>query len=794
MAGVALLAGISAGRAVAVEAPASCPNAAVRGGLSASLADCRAYEQVSPAEKGGYNAVGWSGLGQAQAASDGERVFYEGNASFPEADGSNARFGGHLSVRTGEGWRTVELTPGSEEVGPTSEYFAEYPVFSDALTQAVVKVPLALTANANPRAWSLYVRDLSSAAPWEADAPEYSWINALHLAAPAGERCRGIPGEPSCGDSVEFAGASRGLTHALFESSTHLLKESPAAGVEELYETEPGLTAPRIVGVLPDGAIAPGGATGGSGTVTGYIGAPLYKADRRAEHAISADGERVVFQAKADGGTAEEAGQTGLTEVYDRIGGAATVELSAPAAAAKPANGKAEPAEFWAAATDGSRVFFTSSAELTSESNTGAANEGSDLYEATLEERTSQPPKVALRALSVDTADPAGARVLGVVGVSEDGEYVYFVAEAQLVAGKGTEGEPNLYVEHDGGQPIFIATLEPSSGEGASKLDELGDALDWTPYSLLQRAYVTPDGAHLAFTSLRKPPTLAFPSGYDNTDPKTGKPDSEVYEYAAPSAVEETEGKTGKLVCVSCDPTGAPPSGEAAIAGTGASKGTPITPTTASTPFHRVRAVSDSGARVFFSAPPFSSEAAADSAETAALKIFEYEQDHEGSCRSDAGCVFRLSAADNPTPDLFLDASEEGKDVFFATYSQLAASDVDSLIDVYDAREYGGFKSPNSTTECESNCRGTTESPAPPQLVTSLTGPSGNLLAQTKPARKRAKTEARRRHRLRACRRNARHHKRRRRSLLRKCERRFGSRAHKAVAHSRQGRHGRRRR
>ena len=66
----------------------------------------------------------------------------------------------------------------------------------------------------------------------------------------------------------------------------------------------------------------------------------------------------------------------------------------------------------------------------------------------------------------------------GVVQISEDGSYVYFVAEGTLAAG-AVAGEPNLYVSHDGGTPVFIATLagerqnrlaggntEPKSGAG----------------------------------------------------------------------------------------------------------------------------------------------------------------------------------------------------------------------------------------------------------------------------------------------------------------------------------------
>jgi hypothetical protein len=745
VAGVAflLVAGLCAGPASAGLTPTACPNQAVRVGASASLPDCRAFEQVSPVNKNAFNAVNWNVLeAPAQAASNGERVFYEGLASFPGAQGSNAGSSGHVSVRTPFGWHTVELTPGASAFGPTGEYFVSYPAFSGELTQGVVKVPLPLTAEANQHAWNLYVRELAGEAAWA--HPSYSWINAAQLATPAEELCSGAPGDPSCVESIEFAGASTGFGHMLFESSTQLVKGAPLRGWEELYENANG--AVRIVGVLPDGTVAKHGATGGSGTLAAsHSGVPgLHNGDGRVEHAISADGERVVFEAQSDGGEPYEAGQSGLTEVYDRIGARKTIELSQPAAGAKPANGAAEPAEFWAASADGARVFFTSSAELTGQSNTGPANEGNDLYEARLEEQSSGgPPKVSLHDLTVDAADVAGARVLGVVGASEDGEYVYFVAEGRLIAGRGVDGRPNLYVERGGGRPTYVATLQAATP--GNEEAEPGDAYDWTAHGQVLTAYVTPDGRHLAFSSHERLATASFPSGYDNENAVTGEADSEVYEYTAPSTPEEAAGEAGRLVCASCDPTGTRPTGNAFIAGTGFDHNTGLDGVveeahgggggiaSTSTPFYHVPAVSDGGGRVFFTARPYAGELAAGRREeTTAVKVYEYEQDGEGSCASEAGCVYRLSGTDNPTWDIFLGASAEGADVFFATFSQLAPTDEDNLIDVYDAREYGGFPAPEVPAECEQLCQGApgAQASAPP-LVSTLIGPPGNLSMTT---------------------------------------------------------------
>ena len=173
-----------------------------------------------------------------------------------------------------------------------------------------------------------------------------------------------------------------------------------------------------------------------------------------------------------------------------------------------------------------------------------------------------------------------GANVLGVVGSSDDGFYVYFVATGELAAG-GLSGQPNLYVWHGtsagAGSVSFIATLAaPTETEvenieamrAGPRLEYHSDVPDWSSRPTESQAYVTPDGTHLAFMSV-EPLT-----GYDNEDQATGKPDHEVFEYSA---------QTGQLVCASCDAGGARPLGSAFI-------GAKLTER-ASTPFHQPRSI-----------------------------------------------------------------------------------------------------------------------------------------------------------------------------------------------------------
>ena len=81
-------------------------------------------------------------------------------------------------------------------------------------------------------------------------------------------------------------------------------------------------------------------------------------------------------------------------------------------------------------------MFFTSRVELTNDADTGPEDNAANLYEYDFE----KPEGERLSDLTVDTVDPDGAGVLGLVTASEDGSYVYFVAEGELTSEKNSEG------------------------------------------------------------------------------------------------------------------------------------------------------------------------------------------------------------------------------------------------------------------------------------------------------------------------------------------------------------------
>ena len=669
--------GIGLGIAVVVpaSATAACANAQFRTGASENLPDCRAYEQVSPVEKGGLDAIALSPLqfAQSSACEAGEQctvAYMNDGAAFAGASG-NGVANAYLATRSATGWQTTALTPPTPQAPANSLAKVSY-AFSGDLSETVLRVPLQqLTEDAPAGVYNLFLR--------QADGG-YSLVSASSPTQPPTAGC-GRCFEQQ--DVPAFAGASADFSHVIFEANDSLLAGAPGPGVENLYESSAGKVS--LVGILPDEAIPPQGTTAGGG-----INAVSERAHDLG-HAISQDGSHVLFEAAADGGEPDPE-QAGMTELYDRIDGSLTVEVSAPAPGAQPGACEteervcnAEPARFWAASADGSIVYFTSKAALTKESYTGVEpttgpepreNPGNDLYRYDLDTGT-------LSDLTVDFGDPAGARVLGVVGASEDGEYVYFVATGKLAAG-ASSGTPNLYVWHESGAGAgtvtFIAGLAaPSTTEeknieavrAGPEFDYQSDVADWTSRPTESQAYVTPDGRHLAFMSV-EPLT-----NYDNEDARTGEADHEVYEYSA---------ETGQLVCASCDPSGEQPRGSAFI-------GARLTERV-STPFHQPRVVSDDGSRLFFSSPdPLVPEL---SGSGGSVKVFEYEN----------GAPELISGNEAGGEAVFLDASGNGNDVFFATRERLAASDTDELADVYDARVEGGFPPPVAAKQCQdSECQ-----------------------------------------------------------------------------------------
>jgi hypothetical protein len=681
------------------------------------LPDGREWEMVSPLDKGDAAirpiSVAEPGV---QAAEDGDALSYTADVPLPSAEGSLAGTS-ILAARGGKEWKSTDIqTPhvGADGLVAGGGGF-EYQLFSSDLSLGLVQ-PFTESSLAEPplsppalpgetQENTLYLR-----ANAEVGAPSSSAEELERYEEASGNgavehspgylplvTAANVPLGTKFGPSLRlaFLNATPDLSHVVLRAENGVALTKETAGPEQnLYEWGGVKGTPsgqlKLISVLPKNTPASKPALGNQGG--------------EMRHAISNDGSRVIW-------TNEEDDHLYLRDTVS----SETVQVDAAQGIAEPISGRAQ---FQTASSNGNRIFFTDSERLTADSTAPAEGitEGvGDLY---VFEVNSSAGKLSgtLTDLTVDphySEDGEHADVEGLVtGASEDGSYVYFVADGAL-AGEAEPGDCrfpaeeyrppdspagamcNLYVEHYSGEPggghweapKLVATL---SGE---------DQGDWglRPYVIdLQgvTARVSPNGEYLAFMSER-PLT-----GYDNLDANSGVPDEEVYLYDAGS---------GRLVCASCNPTGARPVGvfDTETKGGGrllvdepgvwnghwlAGSVPGWTPQNLSYSIYQSRYLSDSG-RLFFDSPDDLVPRASNGKED----VYEFEPAGVGSCTGTTssegvtysgeagGCVGLISSGESSEESAFLDASASGDDVFFVTTSQLVGEDVDNKLDVYDA-------------------------------------------------------------------------------------------------------------
>ncbi len=633
---------------------------------SFSLLDGRAWEMVSPPDKHGALLEPVAEGRVLQAANSGDAVSYVASRPTESDPAGYSNALQVLSTRGPGGWSSRDISlPENSPSGASVGIGQEYRAFSDDLSRAIAQ-PFGVfdpsispeaseqtaflrsdfpTGDPNDPCLASCYRPLVTGAPGFANVPEGTEFGVQ----PGGkEPCRVTVCNPM------FVGASPDLKHVILQSDTVALTEVP--GDEGgLYEWSDGTLS--LVSVLPGGQPVKGPSLSGLA-----LGGSYSTSSRVGRHAVSEDGTRVIWSDNNNLYLREMASEHEQTV---QLGGAG--------------------AFFQAASADDSRVFFTDEKRLTPDSGAGGGNP--NLYECEIVEEAGE-LKCKLSDLTPAGSSEAIQDVQGgVLGTSEDGSYVYLVAETKpgscVVA--HAEADCNLYVHH-AGTTRLIAVL---SGD---------DEPDWAFELNKLTARVSPNGQWLAFMSQR-PLT-----GYDNHDAHSGNLDEEVYLYDATG-----NGGAGKLVCASCDPTGARPVGveyqtpstaqNMPLAGgdrvwpqsTWIAANVPgWTPYASGKDLYQSRYLSDSGRLFFNSRGPL---VAQDTNNTG--DAYEYEPAGVGDCansgrgfvRAAGGCVGLISSGSSPSESAFLDASETGDDVFFLTASKLWPTDVDSAIDVYDAHE-----------------------------------------------------------------------------------------------------------
>jgi len=673
----------------------------------AGLPDNRGIELVSPADKRPDGTtqgfiVDFRQI-NFQAATDGNSFLYPILSGLGDTTaGGGVRY---LAKRSASGWQSTQISAPSLLPSPEPSQIVWA---SPDLGCEVIETVNPITADTPPADIELGVTNL------------YLRDAAGHITLITDR----VPTNPEVSLNYAYAvlGAPADCNRIFFRTEYKLLPGTPSG----VYEWDNGTL--RDAGILPNG-VAAAGVAGPSTAETaaeigGMGGLPSYR-DTSGVNAVSPAG-RLFFHALSNQG-----GDNTQRAVFVRKGPGPgeTVDASQKLGGTKENNG----ANYQTASPDGSHLFFTADYGLaagpapgagwptschnftTNSALTGLNGEGCDLYDYNVAGEQ-------LTDLSADTnpSDPKGAAVNGVVAVSDDGSYVYFAAEGQLVPGKGktylqdiSEKKVNIYLAH-AGTLAYVTTIDnstpsinsgdlsrnqpgfPSNGNAGGNLMVLSST--WT-------AQATPDGRRLLFTARSN--VTGYPAGLA----------AQAYLYSAES---------GSTVCVSCRPDGEP------SLGNGTTEPIRSALTQVEERYRTPSSISDDGSQVFFTMP----DVLAPGAQPGKANLYEWN-----SGQVSLLSVFQYASDGRLYEEGFLDASPSGSDVFVMSPLHLSPYDFDTVTDIYDFRAGGGFPNPPTPpVPCDpaaDQCQGTpTAAPGASSPASQSFSGAGNPPLQTPPCPK----------------------------------------------------------
>lgn len=694
-------------------------------GTGASLPDGRAYEMVTPTFKDGALVNTGLIILPPSISEDGKRIILTSIQAFAGAQSAPAENGGsegdpYEFTRTSTGgWVTTPLAPSAAQLEVNGD----------------------LATNANTGSALFYGQGQSG-------MPDNFYVGGAD-----GSLLEVGPGGPASDPPGRGIGVALAATED-FSTFLYTLQGSekwPFDGTlptsaASLYEySGTGDSQPSLVGV-----------SGGAGSTELISVCGTETALGKTFGSISAEGNTAFFTALScpDGGSGKSAGVTvPVNELYARVDGnlpdAHTVAISeprAPASAAPDENcttrecqqnigveANWRDAEFLQASSDGTKVFFETTQQLTDQAsqdsdpsdtphNNGCqqtvGTNGCNLYEYDF----GAPAGHNLTAVSAGDTSGEGPQVQGVMAISPDGSHVYFVARGVLGAATNRQGQSaiagadNLYlyerdVAYPSGHTVFIATLSPAdSGEWANGAS----------FGAL-RPNVTPEGRFLVFLS----------HGDLTADDTSQTGAAQVFRYDAQSE---------ELVRISIGENGFNDDGNA---GTGNAN---IAAPDGDIHFRLDPTMSNNGAYVFFESPVGLTPAALDDVRIGtepssvppvpvyAENVYEY---HEGQ-------VYLISDGRDVTVEgeelsavKLLGSDASGANVFFETADGLVAEDTNAERDVYDARICTAAEPCPATTTVLPPCGGEACHGTPaatPSLLTpgseTFNG-SGNLVPNT---------------------------------------------------------------
>jgi hypothetical protein len=656
----------------------------------------RVYELVTPVYKGGFGVdnVGTGIL----AAADGERVAFITQGTFEGAPAGGSLSTDYIAHRASSGWSSAPLMPPAGLLA--------HPTEQD------------LSPNLDVNLWVGQTGPNATEAEKEGELDDF----LLHSTATPdvtaewqlighpleGTKTTAIPGYTNGGSDPNFC-------HLVMESNEQSFPSDNGEAGRLLELTRGCHGAPSTFSVLDVNDESPARRLNVTCNFAG-LGSKNFEEVGRPEsnsayNAISADGESIFFTECIS--PFAENGEVSHHQLFVRLGGSKTLEVSKPLAApdscaetssCASAFARAS-ATFVGASEDGSRVFFNTRAPLVAEDK----DTGNDLYMARIGCEEAEPgcPASArvVRSLQRISIPAAGGEsgLEGVVRVAPDGSRVYFVASGELLSAEQRHalesagrpvpatGADNLYVYSTAGDSVtFVAALCSGLGESGSVSTSAcpggSDIFLWRHKSIeeIEAQTAGPDGRFLVF------PTYAQLVPGDTDAAK------DVYRFDA---------ETGRLTRVSVgegsfDANGNKGTFDAVIHDGGLQ---------ATVELHNElesRAVSEDGSRIVF-------ETAAPLSRAAANHLVNLYEWHEGGGPEGEVSLVSSGSSTDGVKDAVI--SRSGRDIFFITSQGLLPQDLDGANDIYDARLEGGFPAAAAPRQpCSGDaCQGPLSAPLP---------------------------------------------------------------------------------
>ncbi len=664
--------------------PPNCPNSHLRQIThSSSLPDCRAYELVSPSEAGGATLYA-QGPNSPIATNPSRFAFGSTLGAVPGAGNppDTAKGDLYVATRTDLGWVTKYVgLSGSETYstnGPPDE------------ARSTSNLWLAGPAGVRTDTSMDRFIDWNDGIPWDKggpklDPPEF----APHVWAADGSALEEWP---------NLSGHTGAEIDPVFEQSadfSHFVFQAGSSPSFSLIDDD------TVAHTSAEVSIAPGG-----GPIPIQPGDTTPDQESLRVPAVSTNGSHILISARAEPqehpmvrqgyGEAPCAlekteqnireGYTDLicplqpSQLYMRIDDAVTYEI-APGHAVS----------YLGETPDGSKVYFTSEEHLTGEDE---GHGGASLYMWSQQGEEEEPPHPLTLISKANPDSPPGAGdtaacttswtsqcsiapfvnnsysdpftegYLGGNGLSdnfiasENGD-IYFFSPEQLAGPRGVRGQENLY-DYRNGALQYLASFAPQPF--------CNPELGYCSAGPVIRMQVSPDDTHIAFL------TADRVTSYSNTG------HTEMYTYN-PS--------TEALRCVSCLPSGAPPTTNVFASSNGLF-------------------MTNDGRTFFSTGDPLVPQDT-----DGLIDVYEFVEGHaqlisSGTSATDEGPVSFAGPPALSTAGL-VGVSTNGTDVYFSTLDTLVGQDRNgSQLKFYDARTDGGFpySSPPAPCEAADECHG----------------------------------------------------------------------------------------